>query len=184
MAGCPPGEKGALHMKKLLTGVALVAALAISVAANANSGNGFLTGGAKLDGSFRLVVTGPVRDGGTTYVGVENDQSGNCDGDSGRVMVAGTKYDVVCAHFVAHSGDFNTGSPKMRFAYWNGSTYVVVRITGNGSPGSEDTFGWGTTPSLAEATAWVNRGVKGSHIAATWSWLSISQGNYQVHAPN
>ena len=74
--------------------------------------------------------------------------------------------------------------PEMRFAYWNGNTYVVVRITGNGSPGSDDTFGWGTTPSLAEAIAWVNRGVKGSHIAASWTWLSISQGNYQVHAPN
>ena len=69
MAGCPPGKKGARHMKKLITGVALVAALAISVAANASSGNGFLTGGAKLDGSFRLVVTGPVRDGGTSYIG-------------------------------------------------------------------------------------------------------------------
>ena len=112
MAGMPAGEKGALHMKRLITGVALVAALAISVAANASSGKRFLTGGAKLDGSFRFVVTGPVRDGGTAYVGVENDQSGNCDGDSGTVMVAGTKYDVVCAHFVAHSGDFNTGSPK------------------------------------------------------------------------
>jgi hypothetical protein len=185
-AGIAHQERKEHCMKKLITGAALIAALAIPVAANASSGNGFLTGGAKLNGSFRFVITGPVIDGGTSFVGAEDDQSGLCDGDSGTVMVAGTKYDVVCAHFIAESGNFNTGSPKMRFAFQtDANTWVVVRITNNGSPGGKDTFAWGTTTSLVDAIAWVNRGLKGTHNPSdSWTFLSISHGNYVVHAPN
>ena len=94
-----------------------------------------------------------VTDGGTSYVGPENDRSGNCDGDSGTVTLGVTTESVLCAHFVASSRGLNTGSPKMRFAIQNTGTdfYAVFRITDNGA--STDTVAVGSTDSLAAAEA-------------------------------
>ena len=76
-------------------------------------------------------------DGGTTFVGLENDKSGNCAGDSGQVLLGTTLTNVVCAHYVASSGCCTTGSPKMRFAVQNPQTgaLFVFRITDNGPAG-------------------------------------------------
>jgi hypothetical protein len=40
-----------------------------------------------MAGFTTSTVDETVIDGGTSYVGLENDLSGNCDGDSGRVTV-------------------------------------------------------------------------------------------------
>jgi hypothetical protein len=173
-----------MSMKRLVITAGLLAALALPVAASASTAEGHLTGGALIGDSVRFVIAGPVVDGGTSFLGAEDDQSGLCDGDSGSVKVNGTRYSVICAHFVAESGNFGTGSPKMRFAYQTGpGSYTIVRITGNGSPGAQDNFGWATVTTLPEAIAWVNRGANGSgHSTEGWTFLPISEGNYSVRA--
>src|SRR6266566_326510 len=59
----------------------------------------------------------PIIDGGTTYVGVENDFSGSCSNDAGAIEFPAFLGSIVCAHFVASSRDGS--GPKMRFAYLN-----------------------------------------------------------------
>jgi len=167
----------------------LAVALAAPSIAAADTPQGRLGGHAFIGPTNISVGFGdfPVIDGGTTFVGLENDKSGSCSGDTGKVGVNGTTFDVVCAHYVASSGHFNTGSQKMRFMYDStppvaapaASVYTVVRITD--SVGSTDTFAWGTTNSISDATEWVNRGVKGSgHPFSNWSFESVSDGDYQV----
>ena len=167
--------------------VLLVTALAVPSIAAAATPQGKLTGaGAAGGGVFGIVD--PVIDGGDMFVGAGNDNSGNCNGDSGTVAV-GVNTNVVCAHYVASSGCCNTGSPKMRLAFLDASGfYLVAAITDNGPVNpttglSPDTFMLGAIPTLAEATAWVNRGRIGSAAAgASWSLLAISSGDYTVTA--
>ena len=174
-------------MRKFALLAVLAAALAAPSIAFADTAQGRMTGFGTV-GPTNIPFYTPettVIDGGTSYVGLENDKSGSCSGDGGTVVVDTTFFSVICAHYVASSGHFNTGSPKMRFAYVSGTnTWTIVRITDNspfGTTPSTDTFAWGTTNSLADATDWVNRGVKGSgHPFSNWGFLTVTSGDYSV----
>lgn len=169
-------------MNKYVAICGTVAALVWAGVALADTPQGKLTGSALISpgpaGSFTFAIDTAVIDGGTSYVGLENDQSGNCAGDSGTVG----GYNVVCAHFVASSKCCNVGSPKMRFAYKRASNFFTVgRITDNGA--SIDTVAIGATLTRAEAEAWVNRGFRGAHLTGLgWGWYSVLESGYTVTA--
>jgi len=157
-------------MRKFALFALLAAALAVPSVAAAATPQGKLTGSGQLGGPagpiFAISTTDPVIDGGTTFVGLENDKSGNCDGDGGTALLGGFSYDVVCAHYVA-SSRCCPGIPKMRFALDFGlGGYVLVKITDNDSSG--DTFAEAEVLTLAEAQAWVNKGAIGGG-GGTWS---------------
>ena len=69
--------------------VLFTAALAGPSVAAADTAQGKLTGDATVGTPlfFTLHVITTVVDGGTSYVGKENDRSGNCNDDSGSVFV-------------------------------------------------------------------------------------------------
>ncbi len=170
-------------MKKYVAICGTLAALAWAGVAAAATAQGKLTGSALISpgpaGSFTFPVDTAVIDGGTSNVRLENDKSGNCDGDSGIL----DGYNVVCAHFVASSKCCNAGSPKMRFAYQRLSNYfVIARITDNGT--SLDTVAIGATSTRAEAEAWVNRGFRGCACVTGlgWGWYSVTAGGYTITA--
>ncbi len=126
-------------MKKfaLLAALALLAAtLAIPSVAAVDPAQGSLTGvGLLRNGGTNFELGATVIDGGTSYVGKENDRSGNCSGDIGSVLInEAVSFNVVCAHFVASSRCCNAGSPKMRFAYGSGPSYNVIKVVDNGIP--------------------------------------------------
>jgi hypothetical protein len=169
-----------------LAACSLIAAAAAPMAV-ADTPQGQINGNMNVAGVLEFISFSggsSVVDGGTSFVGQSNDLSGNCAGDSGTVTVgfSGASFNIVCSHFVLSSGCCNAGSPKMRFAYQNVlGTYTVIRITDNGSPGTGDTLGWGTTPTLADAIAWVNTGVVGAgHPFTFWSFVALSNGNFTV----
>ena len=154
----------------------LAAALAVPSMAAASAGT--LTGVGAIGGATPFDLGVGMSDGGATFFGLENDRSGNCDGDSGTVTINGALvFNIVCAHFVASSRCCNIGSPKMRFAWDNGSTYVVGRITDIGtkdaSGQSPDTLATGVVSSLAAAKAWVNLGKVGSGAPFGWSYSTL-----------
>jgi hypothetical protein len=165
-------------MRKFALLALLAAALAVPSIAAAATPQGHLTGSANLNGGALFTVD--VTDGGTSSVGLENDRSGNCDGDSGTVTLGVSTESVLCAHFVASSRGLNTGSPKMRFAIQNTGTdfYAVFRITDNGA--STDTVAVGATDSLAAAEAWVNMGAIGSGAGGAWQFATLTSGNYTI----
>ena len=120
--------------KKFALLAVVAAALAVPSIAAAAIPRGSLVGLGSIGGTTPFDFNATVLDGGTdeTYIGKENDRSGNCDGDSGSVLINGAAiFNIVCAHFVASSRCCNIGSPKMRFA-WGSGPYDVVRITDNG----------------------------------------------------
>ena len=174
-------------MKKFALLALLAAALAVpSIAAAVPASQGTLTGsatlGAPINGTW--AITTPVIDGGTDFVGLENDKSGDCDGDSGDIVDPfQVVRSVICAHFVASSGCCNAGSPKMRLAFsvsTSGESFRVVRITDNGD--LPDTWAVGTTFSRADAEAWVNLGAQGCHCGLGWGFVTVTDGNYTVTA--
>jgi hypothetical protein len=174
-------------MKLALLAVCVGAFLAAPGIAAADTPQGQLTGSATILG-FTFAIGTTVVDGGTSYVGLGNDLSGTCDGDSGTVSLLGSTYNVVCAHYVAASGCCNAGSPKMRFAYGpvvivNGVFfYTTVRITDNGA--STDTFGsTGIVLPLLPlegARSWVNTGAIGSGNAGAWTFLTVTNSTFTV----
>jgi hypothetical protein len=170
-------------MKKYVAICATLAALGwVGVAAAIPpQPQGKLTGSATLANTATLAITSPVIDGGTSYVGAENDRSGNCDADSGTVTVNGTTaLNVVCAHYVTSSGCCNAGSPKMRFAYLiSFNFYGIVRITDNGA--STDTVAFSSVIGEANAEACVNRGARGGGCAG-WVFYTITSGDYTITA--
>src|SRR5262245_13503093 len=173
-------------MKKHVAICATLTALAWAGAALAETPQCKLTGSATissggLPGSTFAIGTAVI-DGGTSYVGLGNDYSGNCDGDSGTLWESGTSYNIVCAHYVASSVCCNAGSPKMRLAYEAAPGIIdVILITDNGI--AVDTFALGFTSTLTNAKAWVNLGARGSGIGAgaVWGWLTVT-GNYTITA--
>ena len=167
-------------MRKFALLALLAAALAVPSIAAAATPQGKLTGSAQLGGPagpiFEISTTDPVIDGGTTFVGLENDKSGNCDGDSGTAALSGNSYDVVCAHYIA-SSRCCPGIPKMRLALDFGlGGYALVRITDNGPSG--DTWADASVLTFAEARAWVNKGAIGGG-GDSWSDEPID-GNFTV----
>ena len=141
-----------------------------------------ITGSANFASGF-LTFEAPVTDGGATYFGLENDRSGNCDGDTGgSVNFNGFLTSSVCAHYVASSRD-GTG-PKMRFAVFLTGTFTTLwlfRISDGGSTLGDDTVAYAMAPlaatSNATATAWVNTGRIGSSNAVTgWQFQTLTNG--------
>jgi hypothetical protein len=165
-------------MKKYVAICVTLAALVWAGVAAAATAQGKLTGSATVFGSPFTISTAVI-DGGTSYVGLENDKSGNCDGDSG-VMTAGQPATVVCAHYVASSGCCNTGSPKMRFATQAFVGYAVYRITDNGA--SPDTFAFGNVDTFEQARAWVNTGARGAGFPDGWLFAPSLVGDYTITA--
>ena len=164
-------------MKKYVAICATLVALAWVGVAAAATPQGKLTGSASVNG-LAVTISTTITDGGTSSVGVENDKSGNCDGDSGVISI-GTPpvpHSVPCAHYVASSRD-GSGA-KMRFAYQLdtqvNTSWQVGRITD--SP-SGDTFKAnvpGGPLSFAQAQAWVNTGLVGSGSSPTFAWQLLS----------
>jgi hypothetical protein len=166
-------------MKLALLAVCVGASLAAPGIAAAETPQGKLAGFAGGP-SFFLSISVPIMDGGTSDVGLGNDLSGNCNGDSGGIFSNFSINFIVCAHFVQHSGCCNAGSPKMRFAYQTAiAGWTVVRVTDVG--GSGDTVAIGTTTSLADAQAWVNTGANGSgHPSTAWTFQTLTSGNLTI----
>jgi len=142
-----------------------------------------LTGSMSFVGST-FAVGDPITDGGSSYVGLENDRSGNCTGDSGTwILNGGTPLPVLCAHWVQHSRGFLAGSPKMRFTFQSpGGLYFVIRITDNtATDAGQDSYATGLTSSLQDAKNWVNTGAIGSgHSFSDWSLVTVTDGDFVV----
>jgi hypothetical protein len=177
-------------MRKFALLALLAAALAVPSIAAAAMAQGKLTGAATIGdplccSNFIIVNGQPVTDGGTTFVGLENDRSGNCVGDSGQVLLGtSAAVNVVCAHYVASSGCCSTGSPKMRFAVQlqNGG-FLIFRITDNGVAGDTWAEGQPFVDTLAQVTAWVNTGRIGAGFAdGSWLFASVAAGDFTVTA--
>jgi hypothetical protein len=165
-------------MRKFALVALIAAALAVPGSAAAAAPQGKLTGSATniFGNPFTISATDPVIDGGTSYVGLENDKSGNCNGDSGTIIRVFT-FTVVCAHYVASSKCCNPGSPKMRLAFANVAGYTIVRITDNGASG--DTFAFSTVDTFAQARAFVNKGAIGG-VGSSWAFSPTVDGDYTV----
>jgi hypothetical protein len=174
-------------MKKYLVICGMLAALTWVGVAAAATPQGKLTGAAFLAGMGQFDITAPILDGGTTYLGLENDNSGSCSNDSGTTLLAGFLPEpVVCAHFVASSRDGS--GPKMRFAFRdpesiNPGCYDIFRISDAGARGT-DKVGVGFTCSLALAQAWVNKGYIGKGVVVgvnPFVYLTVT-GDYTITA--
>jgi len=149
----------------------LVALVWVGVAAATVGPQGKLTGSASVNG-LAVSITTTITDGGMNFVGLENDKSGNCDGDSGVITIGRTAMNVPCAHYVASSRD--GAGAKMRFAYQQGSGYIPARITDSASG---DTFKIdlpAAEVTLAQAQAWVNLGLVGSGSSPTFAWQLLT----------
>ncbi len=170
-------------MRKLaLLAVCVGAFLAMPGIAAADTAQGKLTGSGTIapgGPTFDVHPQDPVIDGGTSYVGLENDKSGNCNGDSGTMLIRGDVFPVACAHYVASSRD--NGHPKMRFAFQGfGDDYQGVRITDNGQSGDTVAF----SPAFltfAQARAWVNKGAIGG-AGGSWVFQTLTSADYTVTA--
>ena len=181
-------------MKMYVAICGIVAALTWAGVAAAATPQGELSGTATFGCCTipGISITTTVIDGGTSYVGLENDRSGNCAGDSGVVQGPGPggsniSHNIRCAHYVASSLD-GTG-PKMRFAYTffepagNFYSVVVYRISDGGA--GPDTVGIGfhtafnITTARQLARAWVNLGAIGSGNTG-WVFVTVTSGGFTV----
>lgn len=168
-------------MKKYMAICGAVAALAWVGVAAAATPQGKLTGTAGV----ALVIGTPITDGGTSFVGLENDKSKSCNGDAGSVSILGTSFqNVLCAHYVASSRDGS--GPKMRFASTNlfiPDCYDVWRITDGTPVGLSDTvFGApGLVCGFDQARAWVNKGAIGG-AGGTWDDLGYPNPDFTITA--
>ena len=171
-------------MKKCVATCAMLAVFVWVGVAAADAPQGKLTGDSLTSlAGLAYIFAWDIIDGGTSYVGLENDYSGNCGGDSGSVTVPGGTVNIVCAHYVASSDCCNFGSPKMRFAYPDPvlAGYRVVRITDNRN--KTDTVAVALVSTLPEAQAWVNTGAIGSgHAAQGWTFGSQIRGDWKITA--
>jgi hypothetical protein len=145
--------------------------------------------GAASGPTFSLSISTTVIDGGTSFVGLANDKSGNCIGDlqgSGLVAlqttVIFTLSSVFCAHYVASSRDGS--GPKMRVAIADAAltNYIVFRISDGGPQGTDTISGFGAVSTLAEARAWVNTGFQGwgGVPLQPWTPQTLSLGDFTI----
>jgi hypothetical protein len=168
--------------KKYMAICGAVAALAWVGVATAATPQGKLTGGAVFGGGSGLTIVTPIIDGGTSYVGLENDKSGNCNGDSGSVMYFGGVRDILCAHYVAASRDGS--GPKMRITFgFPVGPYLatpVFRISDGGPNLADDKLAW--TPSnfpccdVTYVSKWVNEGRVGAAWSTPWAFQTLTGG--------
>jgi len=163
-------------MKKYVAICVTLAGLAWVGAAAAATPQGELTGSAAGVFGGTLTITTPVIDGGTSYVGLENDKSGNCSGDTGALTLNGVPSSIVCAHFTATSHD-GTG-PKMRFAFQDptdANCYYVYRISDSGPVDTVGGIYFCTTSNpLALATSVVNTGTRGGGLGIPWIFTTVN----------
>jgi hypothetical protein len=158
-------------MKKYVAICATLVALAWVGVAAAATPQGKLTGSAAVTFAGPLTITTPVLDGGTSYVGLENDKSGNCTNDTGAVTIIGLPAPIVCAHFVASSRDGS--GPKMRFAFQNPTNtncYYVYRISDGGAT---DKVGGIYVCSIDLARSAVNMGTTGGGLGIPWIFTTV-----------
>jgi hypothetical protein len=165
-------------MKKYVAICGMVAALAwVGVAAATVTPQGRLDGSAAGVFGGTLTITTPVLDGGMDplYIGKENDQSGNCDGDTGTVMLNQTPAPIVCSHYVASSHDGS--GPKMRFAFQDptdANCYYVFRISDAGPTDKVGGIYFCTTRNpLDLARSAVNRGTSGGGLETPWTFTTV-----------
>jgi hypothetical protein len=143
-------------MKKYALLLALLATLALTGVASAAPAQGHLTGSATFDptaGITGISVTTTISDGEQVYVVMKNDNSGDCDGDtgSGSITTVGGPtlgFTVDCAHYTGRGMvfDFHFGPPL-------GKYFVVFVVDA-----SPDRVYVGTTTDGTLAMGWVNRG--------------------------
>jgi hypothetical protein len=181
-------------MKKFALFALLAAALAVPSIAAAATPQVKLTGSAVFSNSPAISVTTPIIDGGTSYVGLENDRSGTCAGDSGQVDITlpvfGIQsFPVECANYVTSSRDGS--GPKMRFAVLiadpsGGIEVGVYRISDNGSGPDKAAVGSVHAGNLTTArqiqTSWVNTGAIGSGHASAWQFQTLTSGDFTIAA--
>jgi hypothetical protein len=126
-------------MKRLFRVLAFLAAAIVVSAAAAATPQGHLSGAASLASNhagITRVVAHKVSDGETVFVGLKNDRSGDCDGDTGTLTIkhggSATTYNVLCAHYVANFA--------MGVLYFDDTIgkYVEVRVRERGQPARED----------------------------------------------
>ena len=184
-----------MHMTKCVALCGIVFALVWVGVVAAATPQGQLTGTATFGCCTipGISVTTTVIDGGTSSVGLENDRSGNCAGDSGVVQGPGPggsdiSHTIRCAHYVASSRDGS--GPKMRFAYTffepagNFYSVVVYRISDGGARGTDKVgFGFQTafdiTTARLLAKEWVNLGQIGSGNLG-WNFVTLTSGGFTV----
>jgi len=162
-------------MRKFGLLAVLAAALAVPSIAAADTPQGTLSGAESLIGFAGYTIFPDVKDGGTSYVGAENDFSGNCDGDTGGVLINGVASTVVCAHYVAASGCCDAGRPKMRFAVQVGTKYRITRITDNTSGTADYAHVDTLVDTFDQARDCVNRGIQSS-LCKIGPWHSFASG--------
>ena len=182
-------------MKKYVAICGTVAALTWAGVAAAATPQGKLSGTATFGCCAipGISITTTVIDGGTSYVGLENDRSGNCAGDSGVVQGPGPggstiSHNIRCAHYVASSRDGS--GPKMRFAYTflepaiGFHSVVVYRVSDGGAGPDKVAVGFHTaldiTTARQLARAWVNLGAIGSGNPGDWVFLTLTSGGFTV----
>lgn len=171
---------------------AVVAAFSLAGIASAATPQGHLGGAGNVSttiGIQRVEVNSTINDGTMSYVGLNNDKSGNCNGDTGQVNVNYTaangspnsQFTVTCAHFTN-----TTSGGWMQFSWHdtNLNTYVVFRIGDRGQNAGLDKFEYTTTATATDAQSIVNLGTRTGSLngypALTHS--STSGGNWQLSA--
>jgi len=163
-------------MKKLMALAAVVgAAMLVPVALGATS-QGILRGHSgevkvSLLGIEMIQVRSDIKDGETVQIGENNDDTGDCNGDTGvvRVKYIGTGADgknhatlrVICAHWTGAEMQFDFFDPQS-------GKWVVVRALDYGN-GAHDATRYQAYDSAAEAQLVVNTGTNGRNAEFTQS---------------
>jgi hypothetical protein len=184
-------------MKKALTTIGIVvAALTFAGVAAAATPQGKLTGGATLTsnplGIHSVTVITTIVDGETVDVAKNNDRTGDCDGDSGKIKVtyggyhsssADTSstnggsgsyyryYNIICAHY--------TGDLAMMVDYYDSKLckYVIFRVKDRPTG---DSFLYRTATTATGAMNWVNLGTGDSGNNATPLMSTPMSGDFSI----
>lgn len=178
-------------MKKLLVSLFAIVALALAGVASAATPQGNLTGAGNVATSIsisRAEANGTITDGETVYVGLNNDKSGDCVGDSGGINVnysaasgfPNSSFTIQCAHYTA-----TASGGWMSFSWYdsNLNTWVVFRIGDRGQNAGLDKFEYTTATTATNAMRAVNLGVAGcGFCTATLTHSTTSGGNWQLSA--
>ena len=167
-------------MKKALTTIGIVvAALTFAGVAAAATPQGKLTGGATLTsnplGIHSVTVITTIVDGETADVAKNNDRTGDCDGDSGKIKVTYgyhySYYNILCAHY--------TGDLAMMVDYYDSKLckYVIFRVKDRPTG---DSFLYRTDTTATRAMNWVNLGTGDSGNNATPLMSTPMSGGFSI----
>jgi len=167
-------------MKKVLTTIGVVlAALTFAGVAAAATPQGKLTGGATLTsnplGIHSITVVTTIVDGETVDTAKNNDRTGDCDGDSGKIKVTYgyhyAYYNILCAHY--------TGDLAMMVDYYDSKLckYVIFRVKDRPTG---DSFLYQTATTATRAMNWVNLGTGDSGNNATPLISTPMSGDFSI----